>query len=318
MTKQKRILITGVRGFVGRYLLRYLQQAGDFHITGASRDKKNLAAIEGRFDRICSYDELLMGDHEYDTYVHLAGKVIHDQYNLEEEEYFQVNFEQTRRIYDQYLKDPRAARFVFLSTIHVLTEKPDRVIDETYEPRPFTPYGKSKFEAENYIQDHAVDGKGFYILRPSMIHGPGNKGNLNMLYELLKRGYPYPLGSVNNQRTFVSIDNLCFIIHELLVNKIESGLYHVADDEPTYTHDLIRMIAEMSGKKPKMISMPVGLIRAMAKLGNVIPIPINEHRLLKLTENFIVSNEKIKNAIGKELPVRAEDGLRKTLRSFKG
>src|SRR5690625_6395669 len=79
-----------------------------------------------------------------------------------------------------------------------------------------------------------------------MIHGPGNKGNLNLLYQLVKSGIPYPVKAFNNKRSFVSIENLCFIIRELIEGEVEQGLYHVADDEPTYTHDLVKLIDRKS------------------------------------------------------------------------
>ena len=321
MTEKKRILITGVRGFVGTNLKKFLKTQSEYHITGASRKRENLEGNGDFLDDICSYDELCVegeqGDqNSFDAYVHLAGKVIHDQQQKDRDEYFQVNYEQTKRIYNQFLEDPKAEKFIFLSTIHVLTEKPDRVIDESFEPKPFTPYGRSKFDAENYIRLHSKAEKKHYILRPTMIHGPGNKGNLNMLYNMINRGFPYLLGSVNNCRSFTSIDNLTFVIHELLQGNVEPGLYHIADDDPTYSHDLIRMIGSMTGKKARIISIPLVLLKMIASLGNHIKLPINDHRLIKLTEDFIVSNEKIKNAIGKPLPVHTEEGLEKTLRSF--
>lgn len=313
----QKIVISGVRGFVGSNLKVYLYDQQQYHITGASRNVKNLDSTDSHLDQICSYEDLYEGFQPFHAYIHLAGKVIHESYTADEEEYFKINLDQTKKIYDRFLEDEDARIFIFLSTIHVLTEKPDRVIDETFEPQPFTPYGKSKYAAENYIRDHAIPGKRYYILRPSMIHGPGNKGNLNLLYELVRRGIPYPLGSVNNRRSFVSIENLSFVIHEFLNHDVEQGLYHIADDEPTDTHDLIRMIATITGKKHRMISLPLSLIQLIAKAGNVLPLSINEHRLFKLTEDFIVSNEKLKKAIGKELPVRAEDGLRETIKSFR-
>lgn len=269
---------------------------GHYHITGASRDKESLVNNSQFLDDVRSYNEVLQNKETYDAYIHLAGKVIHDKFDGKDDEYYQVNTRQTKLIYDQFLQDATATSFIFLSTIHVLTEKPGKIIYESFKPQPFTPYGKSKYEAENYIINNATNGKQYYVLRPSMIHGIGNKGNLNLLYEIIMRGFPYPFGSVNNQRSFVSVDNLSFIINELLLNKIESGLYHIADDEPTYTHDLIDLIAKITGKKVKTISVPVTLLRLIAKIGNVIPIPFNEHRFLKLTEDFIVSNGKIKKS----------------------
>lgn len=310
------VVITGVRGFVGRNLKKYLSVHSDYKIIGASRKRNALKNYKDDLHSICSYDEIYTGKHTFDSYVHLAGKVIDVEKKGHEKEYYEVNFEQTKKIFDRFLNDTKASKFIFVSTIHVLTEKPERILDEEYPPKPFTPYGKSKYLAENYIKEHCPENKKYYILRPSMIHGPGNKGNLNLLFDLVSGGLPYPIGKINNKRSFVSIDNFSFIINELISQDITSGLYHIADDEPTYTHDLINLIASEIGVKPKIININLGLLHTLAKLGNILPIPLNEHRLQKLTGDFIVSNKKIKSAIGKDLPVQSIDGIKKTIQSF--
>jgi len=312
------VVITGVRGFVGRNLRQYLSKHSDLKLTGASRDKSALESHKKDLDSICSYDDIYEGNHQFDAYVHLAGKVIGIVKKGGEDEYYKVNFEQTKKIFDRFLEDPKARKFIFVSTIHVLTEKPDRILDENYPPKPFTPYGKSKFLAENYIKEHCTGDKRYYILRPSMIHGPGNKGNLNLLYGLISKGLPYPIGKINNKRSFVSIDNFSFIVKEILSNEIKPGLYHIADDDPTYTHDLIHLIASEIGVKARILNINLDLLKLVAKFGNHLPIPLNEHRLQKLTGDFIVSNEKIKKELGKELPVKSVDGIKKTIQSFVG
>jgi nucleoside-diphosphate-sugar epimerase len=150
-----------------------------------------------------------------------------------------------------------------------------------------------------------------------MIHGPGNKGNLNLLYNVVSIGFPWPLGSFNNKRSFCSIDNLCFIINELIRNeKIPSGVYNAADDEPLSTIDLIKLISKSQGKKYKIWKVPVSLIKLFSKLGDLFNLPLNSESLSKLTETYIVSNAKIKAAINKPLPFTVKEGLMKTLNSF--
>ena len=150
-----------------------------------------------------------------------------------------------------------------------------------------------------------------------MIHGPGNKGNLNLLYKIVSKGFPWPLGAFENKRSFCSIDNLCFIINELIYNEaIPSGVYNIADDEPIATNDLIKLIAESQRKKYRIWNIPVYLIKLFSKIGDIIKLPLNTERLNKLTETYIVSNTKIKSAIKKPLPLSAKEGLMKTLNSF--
>lgn len=150
-----------------------------------------------------------------------------------------------------------------------------------------------------------------------MIHGPGNKGNLNLLYGVVKKGIPWPLGAFENRRTFTSIDNLCYIINGLLAKDIESGIYNINDDEAVSTNELIEIICNAMGKKAHIWRIPRGLMEGFAKIGGLLHLPLNPERLQKLTENYVSSNAKIKKALGIEkLPVRARDGLKETIRSF--
>jgi len=311
-----KVLITGIRGFVGTNLRQYLSNQGDYHIIGSSRKKKYIDFLKNDIHAITSYDEVINGNRNVNSYVHLSGKVIDTDLNGSEDEYLDVNFRQTKKLFDRFINDEQAKKFVFISTIHVLTDDPGEVLNESYTPKPFTPYGKSKFMAEQYIVENCPAHKKYYILRPPMIHGPGNKGNLNLLYGLVKRGIPYPVGRINNKRSFLSVGNLCFIIDELLKNDVEQGLYHVADDDPTYTHDLINLIALLTGKKARILNVHPLLLNSIAKAGNVFPLPINEHKLKKLTKDFVVSNTKIKKSIGKPLPVTSREGIEKTIYSF--
>ena len=151
-----------------------------------------------------------------------------------------------------------------------------------------------------------------------MIHGPGNKGNLNLLYQLVAKGFPWPLGTFENQRSFLSIENLCFVIKELLENNaIPSGIYQVADDASLSTNKLIELLGTSLNKKSRIFNIPSSWIKRGAKLGDYLHLPLNSERLQKLTENYVVSNHKILTAMEKGLPVSTEQGLIRTFESFR-
>lgn len=179
-------------------------------------------------------------------------------------------------------------------------------------------YGKSKLAAENYILSKIKStDKQIFILRPCIINGPGNKGNLTLLYKLVSKNYPWPLGSFFNKRSFCSIENLCFIINELLErHDIPSGIYNIADDEPISTNDIIKLIGESINNKSHIISINKYLIVILAKFGDIFKLPLNSDRLTKLTESYVVSNAKIKIALGKELPISTRTSLIKTFQAF--
>ena len=151
-----------------------------------------------------------------------------------------------------------------------------------------------------------------------MIHGPGNKGNLNLLYSVVKKGIPWPLGAFNNKKSFTSVENLCYLINKIINTDIPSGIYNIADDEPVSTNRLIELISESRGIKSRIVKVSPNLIKGASKLGDYFHLPLNSLRLQKLTENYVVSNKKIKAALDIDsLPVSAEEGLIRTLKSFR-
>ena len=208
--------------------------------------------------------------------------------------------------------------FIYMSSVKAVADKVEGFLDEGVVPNPITAYGKSKLAAEKYILSQKLPtGKRVYILRPCMIHGPGNKGNLNLLYSFVSKGIPYPFGKYENERSFVSVENLCFIIKELLENKsIHSGVYNIADDDSLSTKDLVKIIGEVTNRPARILNLPKFVIRIISTIGDIFPIPINNERVQKLTENYRVSNRKIKSTLGKELPLSSKEGIQKTLRSF--
>ncbi|MEX2351160.1 MAG: NAD-dependent epimerase/dehydratase family protein, partial [Balneolaceae bacterium] len=229
-----------------------------------------------------------------------------------------VNYELTKKLFDRFLDDDEKAQtFIFISSVKAVADEVQGDLTEDHKADPVTAYGRSKLKAENYILNNLPENKRVIILRPCMIHGPGNKGNLNLLYSMVSKGIPWPLGSFNNSRSFLSIENLCFVIKEALEGKLKTGVYHVADDAPLSTNELISIISEVRNRKPRIWSVPKSLIQMTAKFGNALPLPLNEERLEKLTENYLVSNEKIKKALGiEQMPVSAREGMFRTIKSF--
>jgi nucleoside-diphosphate-sugar epimerase len=99
--------------------------------------------------------------------------------------------------------------------------------------------------------------------------------------------------------------------------EMETGVYHVADDEALSTKEIIHIIQRVTGRKTINLALPKALVQFVARLGDRIPIPLNTKRLKKLTGNLLLSNAKIKSALAiTKLPCSAEEGLEKTIRSF--
>lgn len=307
-----KILITGVHGFVGSNLVSYLAPRNEiFGLDIVAPDKEGVV-------KTFSWEDLDAGRvPEVDAIIHLAGKAHDTKNQAAAEVYFKVNTGLTQRIFDYFLKSS-AKKFVFFSTAKAAADKVDGVLTEDVTPSPVGPYGESKIKAEEYILANMPSEKDVYIFRPCMIHGPGNKGNLNLLYNVVRKGIPWPLGAFENRRTFTSVENICYAVNGVLTKDAASGIYNMGDDEALSTNELIEEICKSLGKKAHIWKLPKGLMTGMAKVGGWLHLPLNPERLRKLTENYVSSNAKIKAALGVEkMPVDAREGLKVTLESFK-
>jgi nucleoside-diphosphate-sugar epimerase len=289
------IFITGSGGFIGKNIMTLLNDKYTFY-----KYKQG--------DTISIKNEVV---------IHLAG-IAHDIKNtLNTNEYYLVNTNFTIDVFNSFLISDSKI-FIFISSVKAVADTIDHVLTENHTPNPKTDYGKSKLKAEEYILNKKIPtNKRVYILRPCMIHGPGNKGNLNLLYKIVKIGIPWPLGAFDNKRSFCSINNLCFIIQEIIQNdQIASGIYNIADDESISTNELVKLIAKSLNKNAFIFNIPKFLINGTSKLGDIFKLPLNSERLSKLTENYVVSNQKIKAAINKPLPYSSYKGLEITFHSF--
>lgn len=296
------VLITGATGFVGENLSHYLEGYGH------KIQKLSLRSLEWRTKIPMLFDAI----------IHLAGRA-HDTSNTSApEEYFSVNRDLTIELFHTFLKSD-IKDFFYFSSVKAVADTIDGILYENDKAAPKTPYGKSKLEAEQYLLTYNLPpNKRLFIIRPCMIHGPGNKGNLNLLYNVVKKGIPWPLANFENQRSFLSIDNLCFLIEKMLIKpSLKSGVYNFADDESLSTNQVVELISTILQKRTKLWFLNRSFIKTIARIGDNIKLPLNSERLKKLTESYIVSNQKIKDVLDlSNLPTSAKEGLKITIQSF--
>lgn len=325
------ILISGIHGFVGSNLVSILKQQHTIYGLDIVSPPKDGVAKTFGWNELNDIPPM-------DCIIHLAGKAHDTKNQTNAQVYFDINTGLTQQIFDWFLTTD-ASKFIFFSSVKAAADEVgSELLTEEVTPAPKGPYGESKLAAERYLQSREAEGrrqkkedgsfqtsdfglrssdKRVFILRPCMIHGPGNKGNLNLLYQVQQKGLPWPLGAYENKRSFCAIENLQFVIQQLIEKDIEPGIYQIADDEALSTNELIEIMAESQNKKAKIWSVPVGFIKALARTGDFLHLPLNSERLKKLTESYVVSNQKLKTKLGIEnMPVTAKEGLRKTLASF--
>jgi len=289
-----KILMTGANGFVGKNI-------------------NTLLSNEYSFENY-NFKEPIMINH--DVIIHLAG-IAHDfdsKYSLND--YMSVNTDLTIDIYNKFLTS-NASTFIFLSSIKSVCDSSNNIITENFICNPKSYYGQSKYLAEKYILDNLDNTKRVIILRPTMIYGPNNRGNLNLLYSYINKNLPWVLSNFENNRSFCYIENLTFVINEIVLNNyFKSGVYNVSDNEPISTNNLVKLIAESLNKKIKLFYVPKIFIKYLAKIGDLLKLPFNTNRLTKLTENYIVSNSKLISELKKDLPFTSKEGFVKTFQFF--
>ena len=257
-----KILITGVHGFVGSNLVEYMK--GKHELYGLDIVAPEKEGVVKTFSWSALDNEELP---RFDVVIHLAGKA-HDTKNKSQADiYFKVNTDLTKKIYD-YALSHEVKTFIFFSSVKAAADVVEgEILTEDIVPAPVGPYGEGEIAAENYIlsceTERIEKGMETYIMRPCMIHGPGNKGNLNLLYSVVSKRIPWPLGAFENRRSFTSIDNLCFVMDRMIELPVESGIYHMGDDEALSTNELIEVICKALGRKAPIWKLPQGLMNGL-------------------------------------------------------
>ena len=297
---KSKVVITGSSGFVGGNLKKYLSNIFEIIDLSLRYREKQILNIE-------SY-----------AIIHLAG-IAHDiskKYTYDD--YFKSNYKLTKQLFDSFLKS-KSKIFIYVSSVKAVAVKCTNKLNENTKPNPKSYYGKTKLLSEKYILNkHIPPDKKVFILRPCMIHGRDNKGNLNLLYKLCKKNFPWPLGIYNNKRSFCSINNFCFVINMILTKKkISSGVFNVSDDCSFSTNELIELMYKFQNKKPLILKVPKFMVNAIVLIGDFLKLPFNTENFNKLTQSYEVSNDKIKKNLGiKKMPLSLSDGLKLTINYF--
>ena len=323
----KRVLVTGADGFVGRTLSRHLSAAGyavraatweavDFRLCLDSPTQSPPGGWEntviGDIGPGVDWSEATRG---VDAIVHLAARVhvMRDDAADPLSEYRRVNTQGTEAL----ARTAAAAgvkRFVYISTIKVNGESTQGrgPFTPNDPPAPVDPYGVSKWEAEQAVRRIAADtGLEVVVVRPSLVYGPGVRGNFEALLRLVCRGLPLPLGGISNARSLVGLDNLC----DLLMRCVErpaaaGGTFLAGDGKDLSTTELVRRMAWHMGKRLVLFSMPEGLVRGLAGLLGKRDV------VSRLFDSLVVDSSSARDALGWRPPVTVDDGLTKTCRWF--
>lgn len=305
-----KVLVTGSTGFVGKSLISYLH-VHQIEVFTLDRRANNHSLLSGSF----TWRQLSMLP-EVDSIIHLAGMAHDVKGNSKDDEYFRINVGLTEKIMD-YFANSNATTFVNMSSVKAVTDVADYPLTESQEPAPATAYGRSKLQSELVVKSALV--KKFqkrFNLRPCLIYGPNCKGNLKLLYNWVKRGLPYPFGAFYNQRSYLSISNLNYVLHQICVGNLVEGTYNVADGESISTRELVSIIGLSQNREHIIWNCNRRAVKGVARISSFLQLPFNEETLLKLTGNFLVSTKKLRTSLGSDLPVESRTGLLETFKSL--
>lgn len=266
------VLVTGAAGFVGRSVCEYLVKQGA-QVRGVVRGScQPISGVDfmeiGDLADVTSLQWAeLLGDVQ--VVIHCAALVHQMKGVADPQAYYRVNTKGTE-VLAEAAATAGVRRFVFLSTVKVLGEStaPGQKFHSDSPADPHDDYARSKWLAEQALARIAEQtDMDMVILRPPLIYGSGVGGNFRVLMNLVAKGIPLPLGAIDNRRSVLGLPNLV----ELIALAVESqsglgGVYLVSDDKDLSTPELIKAIARSLCVQPRLLPVPVGLLRLMAAI----------------------------------------------------
>jgi len=307
------ILITGANGFVGSYLAKKLSYVPELKLTLAARVASpaqwGKSFKVNQIDSNTEWSEAVIGC-QYVIHTAARAHIMKDEAADPLTEYRRVNVDGTLNLARQAAK-AGVRRFIFISSIKVNGEQTSFGRPFTAEdiPAPVDAYGISKYEAERGLLKISADtGLEVVIIRPPLVYGPGVKGNFSSMMRVVKKGYPLPLGSINNKRSLVALDNLVDLIitcinHPAAANQV----FLAGDGEDLSTTELLRGVAKAAGVSSRLIPVPVSVLRFVASLLGKKEV---SQRLLGSLQ---VDISKTRDLLGWTPPLSVEEGLRHCL-----
>lgn len=322
------VLVTGATGFVGGHLCSYLVDKG-YHVRGTCRIVKPPKDFPNRMEWVQIEDigpdtiwhDVLGG---IDVVIHLAG--LAHQIGVQAEhlpnEFMRVNTLGTRRLAEAIAASASVQRLVFISSIGAVKSFSQSEITESTACDPDTDYGQSKRAAEVAIEQTLADANADWcIIRPVLIYGPGNPGNMARLQKLVESRIPLPFARVQNRRSFLYVGNLVHALERCIWHQgVNRRFFNISDGEDISTPDLIRRIAQNLDTKPVLIPAPIGMLKAAGRFGDIIErasgraMPIDSYSVKRLLGSLTVSSTAFRQAVDWTPPYSLDEGIAHTIK----
>ncbi|CEK10242.1 UDP-glucose 4-epimerase family protein [Legionella hackeliae] len=316
---KKIILMTGATGFVGRHFMAALRNSDKFTVRVAVRNTNS--PFLGGCEEIISIPDISTSTNwsdalkNCDVVVHAAARV----HVMKEEEraplleYRRINVEGTLHLAHQAAKNG-VKRFIYISSIKVNGEetKPGTTYSADDIPAPEDPYALSKYEAEQGLLKLSDEtGMQVIIIRPPLVYGPGVGGNFQRMIKWLQKGYPLPLKTINNKRSFVSVYNLVdLIIHCLDASEKNNQIFLVSDNQDVSTPELLQKVALALNKPARLIPFPYWILKNLASIAGKKP------EVQRLCGSLQVDVNKTQELLGWKPKMSIDEALAKTIQDY--
>ncbi|MBV9963284.1 MAG: NAD-dependent epimerase/dehydratase family protein [Parafilimonas sp.] len=284
-----KVVVTGASGFIGK---RLIEMAKDrYEILPLSLRNNNLSNID------------LTGT---DVIVHLAGKA-HEMKKADDRLFYEINYQLTKNLAEKALEQ-KIPHFIYISSIKVYGDETSKILNEQSACSPTDAYGKSKLQAEQYLQTVNADKMAVAIIRPPLVYGSEVKGNMMRLLKLSSKKVPLPLANTNNLRSMVFVDNLIELIFTIIEKKA-AGIFIAADEKPLSTDVVLQMIKNNLGNNTTLISLPLGARKIVKKLKPGL--------YSRLFDSLVVDNSETNRLLNFKPPYSTEYGIKKMADWFK-
>lgn len=258
-----RIAVTGANGFIGQQLCPYLQEQLKADIITLTRSP---SAIGHKALSFSASDEQLISDlSQIDCLIHLAARA---HSNATATDLERDNLALSERVAKLALA-AKVARVIYISSIKVngdsTQDRAPFTADET--PQPDDDYGRSKLASELILKRYfANTPTELVIIRPPLVYGSNNKGNLKSLEKLIRLGLPLPFANLNNQRDLVSIENLCALISLTVAHPHAANqIFLVSDGISRNTKEIVELLAKYQNRQLRFFKMPDWVFAVLKK-----------------------------------------------------
>ena len=308
---KSRVVVTGANGFIGRALCDALREQ-NFAVRPAVRTPSNASSevVVGTIGRDTQWEAALS---DVDVVIHLAARVhlLNDKARDPLAEFREVNVEGTKKLAYQAVQ-MGVKRLIFVSSIKVNGDntRPGEKFSESSIPHPDSPYGISKWEAEQAL--NALQGKiQIVIVRPPLVYGANAPGNMSRLLRLVDRGFPLPFAATTNRRSLIGVDNLVdFLIRCVDSPAASNQTFLVSDGDDVSTAQLVRLLSDALNRPACLFPLPEMPIRLVARLVGKL------ERFDQLWGSLAVDSRKACERLGWIPPFSVQEEIHKMVQAY--